>query len=69
MSNKVNKMNLHCVICTHFVVIVETSHIMTENKERDVRQSISLLLNDYDPNIITGVGFQKVPNLKKCENK
>lgn len=39
------------------VAIVGTSHKMTENEERDVRQTISHILNDFDPattTIVTG---------------
>ena len=39
------------------VAIVGTSHNMTENEERDVRQFVSIILKDYDPfttTIITG---------------
>ncbi len=31
------------------VAIVGTSHNMTENEERDVRQFVSIILKDYDP--------------------
>jgi len=31
------------------VAIVGTSHNMSENEERDVRQTIALLLKDYTP--------------------
>jgi len=39
------------------VAIVGTSHNMTENEERDVRQTVSAILKKYDPSettIITG---------------
>lgn len=39
------------------IAIVGTSHDMTENEERDVRQFVSMILKDYDPmttTIITG---------------
>ena len=31
------------------VAIVGTSHSLTENEERDVRQFVSMILKDYDP--------------------
>ena len=39
------------------VAIVGTSHAMTENEERDVRQFVCMILKDYDPmttTIVTG---------------
>lgn len=39
------------------VAIVGTSHNMTENEVRDVRQCVSMILKDYDPittTIVTG---------------